>query len=97
MIVLDVDNICALKHRENMVQNPFLGRVVYSLVERIPVAKMLWKTPSFAIMLNYTRDNINNLNVQYFYNTSLHRQKVLNDFEMRFDNFDSRKFAKKNQ
>ena len=87
---LDAYELGILQSLKQSVEYAALGPTVHARVDRVPVAKALWKTAPLAAMFGNVQDGIENLQVRKAYIAPLPRQTTLDLLILSFGDFHTR-------
>jgi hypothetical protein len=84
---LDADDLLDLQLLEHTIENAGLGPAAHPHIDGVPTAKTLRKTTPFAALLRHIQHGVEHLQVAQAHVPTLHRQRILDPFILRFCQF----------
>jgi hypothetical protein len=84
---LDADDLLDLQLLEHPVQNPSLRPAAHPHINGMPAAEPLRKTPPFTALLGHIKHCVEHLEVAQAHVPTLHGQRFLDPFILRFCHF----------
>jgi hypothetical protein len=84
---LDADDLLDLQLFEDPVQNASLGPPAHPHIDRVPTPKTFRQTPPFAALFRHIQYCVHHLQVAEAHVPTLHRQRFLDPFILRFCQF----------
>jgi hypothetical protein len=84
---LDADYLLDLQLLEHTVKNAGLGPATHAHIDGVPATKTLWKTTPFTALLGHIQHGVEHLQVAQAHVPTLHWQRILDLFILRFCQF----------